>query len=392
MIWAPGCVLLGYAVLQVAQRDRADAHLGAARDPRARGRRVHRAARAPAPAASGPRPTRSPSRTPPARPEPRHYARGMADVSVRAATAADAADDRADPGRDLAAGLRRDPAAPVLDALSVEIAAAAWAAAIAAPPTARHHVLVALEQAVAGRLRRARPGRLEPGPGAGATAAIGPLLVEPRWGRRGHGSGCSRRPSTMPAATGLTRRSPGCPRRDPASRAFFVSAGWAPDGPARAWTPAPASCARSACTSTTGEHVSDVHRHPDRGARLLRGPRGRQLEVVLDGAQARYDESVRAPLEALATALEPEFGPAKLFRPYRDVRFAKDKSPYKTHQGAWFGESVALCQVSAAGLFVAGGYWETATPTGRTAAAGRRRRRRRRSTRTRQRQRRARRA
>lgn len=75
-----------------------------------------------------------------------------------------------------------------------------------------------------------------------------------------------------------------------------------------------------------------------------------------------YDESVRAPLEALATALEPEFGPAKLFRPYRDVRFAKDKTPYKTHQGAWFGESSRYVQVSAAGLFVAGGYWETATP------------------------------
>ena len=26
---------------------------------------------------------------------------------------------------------------------------------------------------------------------------------------------------------------------------------------------------------------------------------------------------------------------AKLFRPYRDVRFAKDKTPYKTHQGAF---------------------------------------------------------
>ena len=36
-----------------------------------------------------------------------------------------------------------------------------------------------------------------------------------------------------------------------------------------------------------------------------------------------YDESVRAPLEALAAELEPKFGPAKLFRPYRDVRFSK---------------------------------------------------------------------
>ena len=72
-----------------------------------------------------------------------------------------------------------------------------------------------------------------------------------------------------------------------------------------------------------------------------------------------YDEAVRAPLEALATELEPEFGPAKIFRPYRDVRFAKDKTPYKTRQGVWFGESRRYLHVGAAGLFVGGGYWDT---------------------------------
>ncbi len=74
-----------------------------------------------------------------------------------------------------------------------------------------------------------------------------------------------------------------------------------------------------------------------------------------------YDESVRAPLEALAAELEPKFGPAKLFRPYRDVRFSKDKTPYKTAQGAWFGDVALYLQVSAAGLFVAGGYWQTSS-------------------------------
>ncbi len=74
-----------------------------------------------------------------------------------------------------------------------------------------------------------------------------------------------------------------------------------------------------------------------------------------------YEQSVRAPLEALAAELADEFGPAKLFRPYRDVRFSKDKTPYKTQQGAWFGESSLYVAVSAAGLFVAGGYWDTAS-------------------------------
>jgi uncharacterized protein (TIGR02453 family) len=74
-----------------------------------------------------------------------------------------------------------------------------------------------------------------------------------------------------------------------------------------------------------------------------------------------YDESVRAPIEELVAALAPEFGAPKYFRPYRDVRFAKDKTPYKTHQGVWFGESSMYLHVSAAGLFVAGGYWDTSS-------------------------------
>jgi uncharacterized protein (TIGR02453 family) len=75
-----------------------------------------------------------------------------------------------------------------------------------------------------------------------------------------------------------------------------------------------------------------------------------------------YDEQVKAPLEALAHELGKRFGEAKLFRPYRDVRFSKDKTPYKTHQGVYFGESGLYMDISAAGLFVAGGYWDT-SPT-----------------------------
>lgn len=71
-----------------------------------------------------------------------------------------------------------------------------------------------------------------------------------------------------------------------------------------------------------------------------------------------YEQSVRTPLEALADLLAAEFGTPKFFRPYRDVRFSRDKTPYKTHQGMWFGESSTYLHVSAAGLYVAGGYWD----------------------------------
>jgi uncharacterized protein (TIGR02453 family) len=43
-----------------------------------------------------------------------------------------------------------------------------------------------------------------------------------------------------------------------------------------------------------------------------------------------YDGSVHAPMVALLAELEGEFGVGKIFRPYRDVRFRADKSPYKT--------------------------------------------------------------
>lgn len=51
----------------------------------------------------------------------------------------------------------------------------------------------------------------------------------------------------------------------------------------------------------------------------------------------RYLDHVRAPLEALATDLEGAFGEWHVFRPYRDLRFSKDKRPYKERAAVQFG-------------------------------------------------------
>ena len=59
-----------------------------------------------------------------------------------------------------------------------------------------------------------------------------------------------------------------------------------------------------------------------------------------------YEEAVKAPLVELLATLEPEFGPASLFRPYRDVRFSKDKRPYKAHQGAFIDVQDAVGYVA----------------------------------------------
>ena len=79
-----------------------------------------------------------------------------------------------------------------------------------------------------------------------------------------------------------------------------------------------------------------------------------------------HTESVVAPMKALAAALEPEFGAAKVFRPHRDVRFAKDKTPYKTHQGAFVGVAPATgwyVEVSARGVRTGAGFYNADAPT-----------------------------
>lgn len=72
--------------------------------------------------------------------------------------------------------------------------------------------------------------------------------------------------------------------------------------------------------------------------------------------RAVYDGQVRAPMEELLADLEPEFGSWKIFRPYRDVRFSRDKSPYKTHIGATVGHGYV--QLDAHRLAAGAGMWE----------------------------------
>jgi uncharacterized protein (TIGR02453 family) len=71
--------------------------------------------------------------------------------------------------------------------------------------------------------------------------------------------------------------------------------------------------------------------------------------------RAVYDADVLAPMEALLGELAEEFGDGKPFRPYRDVRFSADKSPYKTAMGATVARG-GYIHLSADGLAVAVGY------------------------------------
>jgi len=76
----------------------------------------------------------------------------------------------------------------------------------------------------------------------------------------------------------------------------------------------------------------------------------------------RFATLVRAPMVELTDALD-DYGPFHLFRPNNDMRFSKNKPPYKTAQGA-YGESEGgtghYAQFSADGLMVGAGYYAMA--------------------------------
>jgi uncharacterized protein (TIGR02453 family) len=74
--------------------------------------------------------------------------------------------------------------------------------------------------------------------------------------------------------------------------------------------------------------------------------------------KALYETAVHAPMAALLADLADEFGEGKIFRPYRDVRFSADKTPYKTAIAATVGSGYV--HLSADGLMAAAGMYHLA--------------------------------
>jgi GNAT superfamily N-acetyltransferase len=110
-----------------------------------------------------------------------------------------------------------------------EHAAALWLHAIEAPPTATHRVLVAMEG-------HELVGFAASGPAEDddvEAVEVSTLLVEPRWGRRGHGSRLLAATVDHWREDGATTAVSWVWERDAASRAFLTGAGWEPDGAAR---------------------------------------------------------------------------------------------------------------------------------------------------------------
>ena len=91
------------------------------------------------------------------------------------------------------------------------------------------------------------------------------------------------------------------------------------------------------------------------------GLKANNSKAYFDAHRKQYEVEIKAPMAALLAELEPDYGPARLARPNRDIRFATDKSPYKTniYADARGGGYVAL---DAEGLVAAGGRYMLDAP------------------------------
>jgi uncharacterized protein (TIGR02453 family) len=95
------------------------------------------------------------------------------------------------------------------------------------------------------------------------------------------------------------------------------------------------------------------------------GDDAHNTKAWFDANRHRYEQAVRIPMEALLARADADgFGDGKVYRPNRDVRFSKDKRPYKDHCGAVIavrdgtGRASRYVQVNAGGVMAALGYWE----------------------------------
>ena len=79
--------------------------------------------------------------------------------------------------------------------------------------------------------------------------------------------------------------------------------------------------------------------------------------------KADYERACKVPMELLLDDLDQKFGTgsSKVFRIHRDIRFSKDKTPYKTYQAAHFAAGYLSLGVD--GLYIGTGAYMMDSPT-----------------------------
>jgi uncharacterized protein (TIGR02453 family) len=126
----------------------------------------------------------------------------------------------------------------------------------------------------------------------------------------------------------------------------------------------------------TGQAVSGGM--PDEGLAFLEDLEERNTKEFFDANRPVFREQVQAPFAALLDAASgrlrrtvPGLGQAKMHRIYRDLRFSKDKTPYKTSMSGWVTHPAPgpgrlqgsyYVNVGPAGMYAAGGLYHPARP------------------------------
>lgn len=121
--------------------------------------------------------------------------------------------------------------------------------------------------------------------------------------------------------------------------------------------------------------------------RFFRGLARHNERPWFEAHRADWERHARDPMRALVEEIDVRLGRVapeivgdpmrSVFRIHRDIRFAKDKSPYKTHAACWFfhrdgrsqvgreaegGGAGFYFQVAPGGSFVGGGLWMPPRP------------------------------
>jgi uncharacterized protein (TIGR02453 family) len=121
--------------------------------------------------------------------------------------------------------------------------------------------------------------------------------------------------------------------------------------------------------------------------RFFRGLARRNERPWFEAHRDAYERFVRHPMRALVEEMDvrlARFAPEivgdprhSIFRIYRDIRFSRDKSPYKTHVAAWFyhrdasrkvgqdgegGSAGFYVQIAPGDSFTGGGIWMPPRP------------------------------
>ena len=93
-------------------------------------------------------------------------------------------------------------------------------------------------------------------------------------------------------------------------------------------------------------------------ARFFAGIAEDNSKGYFDEHREVYTRAIRQPLEDLLAEAEETYGPGRIMRPNRDVRFSKNKAPYRTDAAMWAGSVGGVyLTVGANGLEAGGGLY-----------------------------------